>query len=131
MIDIEELNRLAYFLGEVAENWGLTRDLLLKINLVSEEVISNIILYGYEKINPLEVIHYTIQMEDNRITICITDNGMEFDPLSAPIPDDLDKPASERKIGGLGVYFIRQLMDEVTYKYEQGQNILCLKKNIS
>ena len=129
--DINELNRLSTFLQDVCNEWGLDNELLFKLNLVSEEIISNIILYGYGTSRKGENIHFKIIHEDDRIIICVTDWGKEFNPLNVPMPDDLDKQAEERKIGGLGLYFIRKLMDEVVYKYENKQNILCLTKNIS
>ena len=57
----------------------------------------------------------------------ITDNGVPFDPLTAPVPS-LDVPAEERPIGGLGVHFIRTVTDSVTYAREGERNVLSMEK---
>lgn len=128
--DLKELERLNTFLEETAEEWGFTGDLLFQINLVAEEVVSNIILYGYEDNQAAENILLKLTLQNGELKICITDHGIEFDPLKVPPPDDLDKPLSERKIGGLGIYFIRQMMDQVEYRRENNCNILFLTKKI-
>lgn len=129
--DIKELQQIHTFLEEVAAKWDITQELLFQLNLVVEETVSNIILYGYDEPKGKEIIHIEITKEGHLIKIVITDNGKAFNPLSIPPPDDLDKDAQDRHIGGLGVYFIRKLMDEVAYRREQDRNILILSKNIS
>jgi anti-sigma regulatory factor (Ser/Thr protein kinase) len=128
--DLLELERLTAFLEETAEEWGIENDLLFYLNLVAEEVVSNIILYGFEDNRTGEKILLELSVVQGELKICITDHGIEFDPLKVPPPDDLDKPLSERKIGGLGVYFIRQMMDKVEYRRENDSNILVLTKKI-
>jgi anti-sigma regulatory factor (Ser/Thr protein kinase) len=128
--DLLELERLTAFLEETAEEWGIDNDLLFYLNLVAEEVVSNIILYGFEDNRTGEKILLELSVVQGELKICITDHGIEFDPLKVPPPDDLDKPLSERKIGGLGVYFIRQMMDKVEYRRENDSNILVLTKKI-
>lgn len=129
--DPHELERLTVFLEEAAADWGLSKDLLFNLNLVAEEVVSNIILYGFKDNPTEETILIELFYRQGELKICVTDHGMEFNPLTIPPPDDLDKPVSERNIGGLGVYFVRQLMDKVEYHREDNSNILILTKKIS
>jgi serine/threonine-protein kinase RsbW len=128
--DLKELERLNSFLEETAEEWDLSDDLLFQLNLVTEEVVSNIILYGYKDKQIADYILLELTLLDGKLKICIKDHAIEFNPLKVPPPDDLDKPLDERKIGGLGVYFIRQMMDHVEYQREQDCNILVLTKKI-
>lgn len=128
--DLGELARLNAFLEETALNWGLSNDLLFYLNLVAEEVVSNIILYGFENNRSEEKIRIELEFSQGELKICVTDHGIEFNPLKVPPPDDLDKPLSERNIGGMGIYFVRQLMDQVEYHRENDCNILILIKKI-
>lgn len=61
--------------------------------------------------------------------ITFIDNGVPFDPLKADDPD-ITLSAQERQIGGLGIYMVKQSMDEISYEYRNGQNILTIKKRI-
>ncbi|MFO7614375.1 MAG: ATP-binding protein [Bacteroidales bacterium] len=129
--DIGELERVNALLEEAAVNWAIGREWLFKLSLAVEETVSNIILYGFDKMYDKPFIHIEIIHEGNQVRIVITDNGKAFNPLSIPPPDDLDKPAKERNIGGLGVYFIRNMMDEVAYLRDGDRNILTLYKSIT
>jgi len=128
--DLRELEHLTAFLEEAAAEWGFSNDLLFHLNLVTEEVVSNIMLYGFTNSRPGENILVELKFNNGELKICVTDHGMEFNPLTVPPPDDLDKPVNERKIGGLGVFFVRQLMDQVEYHRENDSNMLILTKKI-
>jgi serine/threonine-protein kinase RsbW len=129
--DLGELNRLNAFMEAAAAEWKLNDELLFQLNLVAEEVVSNIILHGLKNIRKNENILVELSFGQGELKMCITDHGMEFNPLTVPPPDDLDKPASERQIGGLGIYFIRQFMDNVEYYRENHCNVLILIKKVS
>ena len=64
------------------------------------------------------------------ITMCIEDDAKEFNPLNIPEPDHLDKPLEHRRIGGLGIHFVKKIMDKIEYKRNNNKNILILTKNI-
>ena len=129
--DLREFERLTAFLEETASEWKFSNDLLFHLNLVVEEVVSNIILYGFED-NPGEYeILIELSLDREKLTISVSDEGIEFNPLLVSPPDDLDKPVNERKIGGLGVYFVRQIMDKVEYFRKNKSNVLVLTKKFS
>ncbi len=128
--DLRELKNLTAFLEDAAAEWHFSNDLLFQLNLVAEEVISNIILYGFKNDQTEENIRVELLFTQGELKMRVTDHGIEFNPLTLPPPDDLDKPASERNIGGLGVYIIRQIMDEVEYHRDDNSNILILTKKI-
>ncbi|PKL55888.1 MAG: ATP-binding protein, partial [Methanomicrobiales archaeon HGW-Methanomicrobiales-6] len=65
--------------------------------------------------------------DDDAVRVTIIDDGVAFDPLTAP-PPPLDVPAEERPIGGLGIHFIRTVMDSVTYARKDGKNVLSMEK---
>ena len=64
------------------------------------------------------------------LTVTLKDAGKKFNPLEMPDPD-VNLPLEEREIGGLGIFLCKQFMDEVEYRYEEGCNILTMKKNIA
>ena len=121
---LDELTRLTEAvenLGE-KENWSLA--LVGKVNLVLEELAMNTINHGHDE--GLHEITVTFNSTDEALTIDVVDDGKPFDPLhDAPIPD-VNAPIHERPIGGLGVYLVRKLMDELTYRREEGRNHLTL-----
>lgn len=98
-------------------------DLLFRVNLIVEEMVLNILDYGY--CDPSGPVQIVVTSKPETVTIDITDQAPPFDPLNdAPAPD-LDSAVEDRRIGGLGVYLTRSLMDEITYNYESGENRLC------
>jgi serine/threonine-protein kinase RsbW len=129
--DLGELKRLTAFMEEAVTEWNLNFELLFQLNLVAEEAVSNIILHGLQDIRKMEDILVELSFGQGELLMRITDHGMEFNPLTMPPPDDLDKPANERQIGGLGIYFMRQFMDNVEYYRENHCNVLILTKKVS
>jgi serine/threonine-protein kinase RsbW len=124
----EEIGRI----GEVAEQFGaeqhLSDDMVMSINLVLDEVLANIIGYGYDDDAEHE-IHVTMSLEGDALTIEVDDDARAFDPLQAP-PPDLTLPLEERPVGGLGVHIVRTVMDAVEYERRDGHNILTMRKTI-
>lgn len=97
------------------------------IHLVVEEIVVNIVDYAYPEGNGyLEVC---INNDSKELTIEFRDHGIPFNPLEQSMPD-LDIPLEERSIGGLGIFLTKEMMDNVEYRYEQGENILIIKKNL-
>lgn len=125
---IEELTSLAEQIDNLAEEWELSPALAMNINLVIEEAISNIIFYAFNSSDKHE-IKITISLENNRFTIIITDDGISFNPVKQQQPD-INLPAEERPVGGLGIFLISQIMDEMHYARQKNQNILTLIKSI-
>ncbi|MBO4232102.1 MAG: ATP-binding protein [Bacteroidales bacterium] len=101
-------------------------DILFKIRLSVEEVVENIVRYAYANGDGfLEV--YTEKDDAGMLTITLKDAGKPFDTLAKEDPD-ITLSAEEREIGGLGIFITKQMMDFVQYKYEDGCNILTMKK---
>jgi anti-sigma regulatory factor (Ser/Thr protein kinase) len=125
---LTQLEVLVNELEILSEEWELPMSISLNLNLVLEELITNTIFYGYEDQNE-HFIQIEISIENQVITMRITDDGKEFNPLLMAEPD-IELSVEERKIGGLGIHFVRKLMDEVTYSRCAEKNILTLKKSI-
>lgn len=127
--EINELNKLALFIEELGEELQLAPDLIFNLNLVLEEAVSNIILYAYPKQMGNEI---TIQADykDHSLVFTLTDTGKPFDPTQAA-EADITLSAEERPIGGLGIFLIKQIMNEVEYQRIEGRNVFTLKKELN
>lgn len=121
---LEHLQDFLRLTSQCAREQGLSNKRINEIELAAEEALVNIFHYAYqEKEGEVEVVCRTDQ--EARLIIEILDTGLPFNPLSKKDPD-LTLDITERKIGGLGVYLMKTLMDEVHYRREDDKNILNL-----
>ena len=103
--------------------------LRFKLQLSIEEVVENVVRYAYEGgIGWLEV-DTNLDHDSLVLSIELRDAGVPFNPLERPDPD-INAKAEDRDIGGLGIYLCKKLMDSITYRYKEGNNILTMTKKI-
>ena len=126
--EISEISRLNGFIEEIGEEFGLTPDVVFNLNLVLEEAVVNVINYAYPK-EDHQWIYLSAKLQEGSIILVLTDTGKEFDPTMAP-EADITLSADEREIGGLGIFLIRQIMNEVKYERIDGKNVLTLEKKL-
>jgi anti-sigma regulatory factor (Ser/Thr protein kinase) len=126
--EVAEISKLAIFIEELGEEFGLSPDLVFNLNLVLEEAVSNVILYAYPK-EEHQTISLIARKKDNQLIFVLTDSGKEFDPTQAP-DADITLSAEDRPIGGLGIFLIRQIMNTVEYQRIEGKNVLTLGKEL-
>ena len=126
--NIEELNKLEPFLNEFFERENLDLSILPQINLALEEAATNVIMYAYPE-GEKGTAELSVEVADGLICATLTDSGTPFDPLQQR-EADLDVSLEERQIGGLGIHLIKEIMDEVEYAYEDGRNVLWMKKKL-
>ena len=126
--EVAELEHLVILIDEVTEELQLDPEIGMSLNLALEEVVSNVILYAYP-----EGTNGTVQIVANSdgqvLVFTITDQGKAFDPTQVK-EADITLSAEERAIGGLGISIVNQIMDNVSYRRENGQNILMLTKRL-
>lgn len=122
----EFLDEIRDFVAEVARNGGFNDKEIYSIQLAADEAASNIIEHAYEGIKDGE-IELTCDMRGGKLTITMQDHGKSFDPKKIKKPN-LKAGLSERQIGGLGVYLMRKLMDEVNYRSSGSGNLLTMVK---
>ena len=124
---LENLEKMIDFVVTFAEKEGFQKETLGQIRLACEEALVNVINYAYPgKEGMFAVLCDTAG--DGKISIEIADTGIPFDPLSLPAPDT-SLPIEQRKIGGLGIFMVRKIMNEVHYRRDNGYNILTLIKH--
>lgn len=117
------------FLEEELEGCDYSMEALYQVDIAIEEVLVNIVSYaGLEEDETIEV-HLDILDSPLRVMMRFLDTGTPFDPLAAEDPD-LSVDALEEREGGLGIYMVKQMMDSVSYAYENGKNVLTFLKTI-
>lgn len=126
---IEEIRKVETFSEKMAEKWNLPTEDIHKINLVLEEVVSNIINYGYEDRHSHH-ISITAAFENNRAKIRVKDDAKPFNPLEQSDPETENVSLEEREVGGLGIFLVKKMMERVSYSRTAGHNILILEKQI-
>lgn len=126
--DIREISRLAGFVEEALEGKETEPGVEAGINLALEEIVTNIIMYAYpEGTEGLATVDALAG--DGYIEFTVTDDGVAFDPTAAP-EVDITLGAADRKIGGLGIHMVRHIMDSVSYRRDDGKNILTMIKKL-
>jgi sigma-B regulation protein RsbU (phosphoserine phosphatase) len=126
--DIETIPQLNEFIDLVAEEVGLDMSLTMSLNLAMEEAVVNVMDYAYpddQKGN----VDIEVTADQEWMTFVITDTGIAFDPTTKE-DADTTLSAEERPIGGLGIFLVRQLMDDINYKREGNKNVLTLRKKL-
>ena len=105
-------------------------DLRFKIELSVEEAVENVVQYAYE--GGIGWLEAGTSLDDKSLvlTIELRDAGVPFNPLEKTDPD-ITLAAEERPVGGLGIYLCKSMMDRISYRYEDGNNILIMEKQIT
>ena len=122
----KELERVSAAIKALAADEDWSSDTLYRVDLVMDELVVNIMDYGYDDSEHEINIQFT--SDEEAVTIEITDEGRSFDPLNDTPEPDLTSPIEERRVGGLGVYLARTMMDELVYRREDNRNHLTLMK---
>ena len=126
--EVGELERVNQFVEEIGEELGLDMELQMNLNLVMEEMVSNVIFYAYPE-GKHEEIELVAESDGKELTFVLSDKGKEFDPTLKEDADPNVNPM-ERDIGGMGIYIVKNIMNQVTYQRLEGKNLLTMKKEI-
>lgn len=124
---IENLDRVLAFVDTNLEAHDCPPKVQMQLDIAVEEIFVNIAHYAYQPGTGDAVIRMDITEDPQTVVLTFSDRGVPYDPLKKEDPD-VTLSAEERQIGGLGIYMVKKSMDEVTYVYEDGQNILTIKK---
>jgi len=125
---LEEISRVADMVEHFGAEHGVPGQIVNDVNIALDEALSNIVSYAYGPDEQGEII-VRLACAAGELRVEIEDAGRPFDPLQRA-PPDLAKPLHERSVGGLGIHFIKSLMDEVAYARIDGKNRLRLKKRL-
>lgn len=128
---MENLDDGLDFVVNGIEAAGVEKKIAGKIRLACEEVLVNVIHYAYPTdIQGTLTVSYELTNEGKDLIIKVMDKGVPFNPLEKEDPD-VDLPLEERQIGGLGIFMVRNIMDDLTYTRENEMNILTMRKSVN
>lgn len=126
---LESLSDFREFIKEhCARLPNITDEILYDVQLAVDEACTNIISHGYANLDPGSII-LDLDVDLDKLTLTLTDFGHSFEPSSAPTPD-VDAPIEERELGGFGLFFIQQSMDDMDYQVTEDGNKMILTKYV-
>lgn len=126
--DVQQIELLAGFIDAIADTIGIDPSTAMSLNLALEEAVTNVICYAYPEGTP-GTVDIVAEGDANQLTFTITDSGKPFDPTQQA-EADITLGVEERPIGGLGIFLVRQIMDTIAYRRDNGQNILTISKKL-
>ena len=127
--DRNNLLKVQAFIDEQLEAADCPMATQIAIDVAVEELFINIASYAYGGKAETAAVQVTIHRDPLSAEITFIDSGKQYDPLANPDPD-VTLPARERKKGGLGIFMVKNSMDDLKYAYKDGQNVLTMIKNL-
>ena len=127
---LDKIRAVTDFVNADLTALGCSLRVRIQIDVAIDELFSNIVRHAYGmKPGPVTV---RVESEGDPPGVAVTfiDRGIPYDPVSADFVDTTHLPANDRPIGGLGVYMVKKSMDDMCYRYQDGQNILRIRKRI-
>jgi sigma-B regulation protein RsbU (phosphoserine phosphatase) len=118
--EVKQCPRFMHFVEQDMQQKRVNVNIRESVLVAAEEIFANVAMYAYEQCGYLRVSTFC---KNGKYTIVFKDRGQPFDPLKATDPD-ITLNASERKVGGLGIFMVKKVAHKVEYAYENGQNIL-------
>ncbi len=127
--EIQRLDEVLAFVDGILENNDCPMDIQIPIDIAVEEIYVNIAHYAYNPDVGEATIRCRVEKEPLRVIIEFMDGGVPYNPLEKTDPD-ISLSAEERDIGGLGIFMVKNSMDDVSYRHENGKNIFTIQKKI-
>ena len=126
---VENIETVTEFVNEQLEARDCPMKAQMQIDIAIDELFGNIAHYAYNPETGDATVRVEVVQEPLSVVITFIDKGVPYDPLSNADPDT-GLSAEERGTGGLGIYIVKKSMDEITYSYQDGQNILSIRKSL-
>lgn len=126
---IENIETVTDFVNEYLDEQGCSIKTQMQIAIAIDEIFSNIAHYAYAPSVGDAAVSVDINTENETVILSFTDSGIKYDPLEKEDPD-VTLSLEERQIGGMGIFMVKKLMDNVTYEYVDGHNVLTAYKKI-
>ena len=127
---VDNIETVTDFINEQLEALDCPMKAQMQIDIAIDELFGNIANYAYNPEIGQATVRVEVVEEPLAVVITFIDNGVPYDPLKKEDPD-ITLSAEEREIGGLGIYMVKKSMDEISYEYKDGQNILSIKKKLA
>ncbi|MCI5732251.1 MAG: ATP-binding protein [Eubacterium sp.] len=125
----ENIEAVTNFVNEQLEALDCSMKVQMQVDIAIDELFSNIAHYAYNPETGSATVQVEVTEDPLAVVITFIDHGTPYDPLAKEDPNT-KLSAEERQIGGLGIYMVKKTMDDVSYEYKDGRNILKIKKNL-
>lgn len=125
----DKIQQACQFVAQGAVQAGLEDTAVFHVELACDEACTNVIEHAYAGEDTGDII-VSWEVQGDRFIITIRDHGRAFDPAEVPLPPTVEVDQTLPRVGGLGIHFMRKLMDEVQYHFDDGGNTLTLVKRI-
>lgn len=126
---IENIPAVTEYVDRKLESMDCPLKAQMQIDVAIDELFSNIAKFAYSPDTGPATVRVEVEKDPMTVVITFIDHGHQYDPLKAEEPD-ITLDAEEREIGGLGIFVVKKTMDDITYEYRNGQNILRIRKEI-
>ena len=126
---IENIPRVTAFIDEQLEALDCPMKAQMQIDVAIDELFGNISHYAYAPGSGEATVGFDFDETARTVSVIFSDRGIPFDPLGRSDPN-VNAPAQERDIGGLGIFLVKKTMDSLEYRFENGKNVLTIKKKI-
>ena len=126
---VENIETVTDFVNEYLDEIGCSMKAQMQISVAIDEVFSNIAHYAYAPAEGEATVSVDFDEELNSVVLSFTDTGVAYNPLAKDDPD-VTLSAEERQIGGMGIFMVKKLMDDLSYEYLDGKNIFTVYKKI-
>ena len=127
---LENIPQVTEFVDRELELLNCPMKAQMQIDVAIDELFSNISRYAYDPSTGPATVRVEVEQEPLSVIVTFIDHGKPYDPLAKKDPD-ISLPAEDRPIGGLGVFLVKKTMDDVSYEYKDGRNILRIKKHLT
>lgn len=124
---IENIVTVTAFVDEQLAQRNCPMKTKRQVHIAIDELLGNIAYYAYDPEIGIVTVRVEVTDDPPAVVITFIDNGIPYDPL-AKVDPDITRSAEERDVGGLGIYMVKKTMDDISYEYRDGQNILRIKK---
>lgn len=126
---LEKLEEVTAFVDEQLEAHGCSMKVQMQVDIAVEEIYVNIAHYAYHPEAGEATVRLSVGGDPLQVTIQFQDGGKPYNPLAKEDPD-VSLTAEEREVGGLGIFMVKNSMDDIIYEYKEGKNVLTIKKKL-
>ena len=126
---VDQIKKVVDFVNDYLKKAGCSERSRIQIDVAIDEILGNIAQYAYAPDTGPATIQVETEDDPPRAAITFIDHGKPFDPMTSKEPD-LEKPVKERAPGGAGLFMVKKTMDDVSYCFKDGQNILTIRKRL-
>lgn len=126
---VENIEKVTEFVNSQLEEINCPIKAKMQIDIAIDELFGNIAHYAYKPETGPATVRVEVTEAPISVIVTFIDHGIPYDPLKKDDPD-VTLSSEERAIGGLGIFMVKKTMDEITYEYKDGQNILSIRKDL-